>query len=79
MLSCCKKLNRKNQVDAAFFERLKGNHKRTSIEALKNSKNQILNIPADKVNVAKQFYEELNGSISTYQTLCTICTKSNCQ
>ena len=45
-------LDCKNQVDAAFFERLKKNYKKTYIEASKNSENQISNIPADKVNVA---------------------------
>ena len=62
-------LDRQNQVDVAFFERLKKNHKRTYIEALKNFENQISNIPADKVNVAKRFYEELYGSIPTNQSL----------
>ena len=62
-------LDRKNQVNVAFFERLKENHKRTNIEALKNYKNQILNIAKDKVNVAKRFYEELYGLIPTKETL----------
>ena len=62
-------LDRKNQVDAAFFERLKKNHEKTYIEALRNFKNQNSNIPADKVNVAKRFYEELYGSIPTDQSL----------
>ena len=48
---------------------MKKNHKRTYIEALKNFENQISNIPADKVNVAKRFYEELYGSIPTDQSL----------
>ena len=52
-----------------FFERLKENHKRTYIEASKNSENQILNIPTDKVNVVKRLYEELYNSIPTDQTL----------
>ena len=69
MRSRADQLDRKNQVDAAFFERLRENHKRTYIEALKTSEKQILNIPADKVNVAKRFYEELYGSILTDQTL----------
>ena len=69
MRSRADQLNRKNQVDAAFFERLKKNHKKPYIEALKNSKNQISNIPADKVNVAKRFCEELYGSILTDQSL----------
>ena len=53
MRSQADQLDRKNQVDVGFFERLKENHKKTYLEALKNSENQILNIPADKVNMVK--------------------------
>ena len=62
-------LIRKNLVDAALFFKDKENHKKTYIKALKNSKYQIFNIAADKVVVAKRFYEEFYNSIPINQTL----------
>ena len=68
MHSQADQLNCKNQVDAAFFKRGRESQT-TDIETLKNSENQIFNISADKVNVAKQSYEKLYGSSSTDQIL----------
>ena len=69
MRSQADQLDRKNLVDAALFLKDKENHKRTYIKALKNSKYQIFNIAADKVIVAKRFYEEFYNSIPINQTL----------
>ena len=69
MRSRADQLDRKKQVDAAFFERMKENHKKTNMEALKNSESQISDISADNVNAAKRFYEELRVSIPTDETL----------
>ena len=63
------RLDRSNQINAAFFERLKENHKKTYIETLQNDSSQLLNTPREKLETAKRFYEKLYSSTVIDETM----------
>ena len=69
MRSRADRLDRGNQINAAFFERLKENHKKTYIEILQNDSRQILKTPKQKLEIAKRFYEKFYSSTFIDETL----------